>query len=91
MIIVDTGPLVAIANDRPLGAVDACVIAVAEKTGATEIATLDAGISPSSDQVTWLPSRCYQADAGYIHSAMCWSSSIPTNRASGSASSRAFA
>lgn len=27
--------------DLPLGAVDACVIAVAEKTGATEIATLD--------------------------------------------------
>lgn len=27
--------------DLPLGAVDACVVAVAERTGATEIATLD--------------------------------------------------
>jgi len=39
VILCDTGPLVA--ADLPLGTNDASVIAVAERLGITEIATLD--------------------------------------------------
>jgi predicted nucleic acid-binding protein len=45
-LLLDTGPLVAALNDNdkvdlPRGAVDALVVAIAERLGTKEIATLD--------------------------------------------------
>lgn len=42
-LLLDTGPLVAALddNDKELGAVDASVVAIAERLGVREIATLD--------------------------------------------------